>query len=338
MHDHHDHHDQRAGRDHAPRVVVVTGASSGIGRATAHAFAERGDTVVLAARSAGTLEDVARECVERGGRVTVVPTDVTDAGAVTALVRRAVADHGRVDVWVNAAAVWSYGRFEDTPDEVFRRVLDTTLLGQVHAARAVLPVLRAQGRGVIVNVASVYGLVSAPYVSAYVAAKWGLVGFTEVLRHELRDLPDVHVCAVLPGTVDTPIYRHAANVVGRRIRPLPPVVAPERVAAAVVRVAGRPRARTVVGRAQHVAVWVHALTPGLYERVAGPLVDRLTLLDEPVAPTTGTVERPDPGSNAVRDGWRSRDAARVGAGLAVVGGAVAGAAAVVLRRVVDRRG
>lgn len=317
-------------------VVVVTGASSGIGRATAHAFAARGDTVLLAARSVSTLHEVARECAELGGRGVVVPTDVTDPAAVAALARRAVEDHGRIDVWVSAAAVWSYARFEDTSEEVFRRVVDTTLFGQVNAARAVLPVLRGQGRGVLVNVASVYGVVSAPYVSAYVAAKWGLVGFTEVLRHELRDHPGVHVCAVLPGTVDTPIYRHAANRVGRRIRPLPPVVAPERVAAAVVRVSDRPRARTVVGRTQHVAVWVHTLAPALYERLAGPLVDRLTLLDEPTAPTEGTVARPDPPSNAVRDGWRARDAARVGAGLAVVGGAVAGVAAVGLHRLLDR--
>lgn len=119
------------------QVVVITGASSGIGRGVAHAFAARGADVVLAARSAQTLAEVARECQERGGRGLAVPTDVSDEAAVQGLARRAVDEFGRIDVWVNAAAVWSYGRFEDTPGPVFRQVVDTTLFGQVYAARAV---------------------------------------------------------------------------------------------------------------------------------------------------------------------------------------------------------
>ncbi len=155
------------------KVVVITGSSSGIGRGAALAFAARGDRVVLAARSAQKLTEAAAECRELGGAALAVPTDVSDEAAVQELVRRAVKEFGRIDVWVNAAAVWSYGRFEDTPPAVFRQIIETTLFGQVHAVRAVLPQFRAQGYGVLVNVASLYGRVSSPYVAPYVTAKWG---------------------------------------------------------------------------------------------------------------------------------------------------------------------
>lgn len=315
----------RARRD--PRVVVVTGASSGVGRAVALRLAARGETVVLAARSAETLEEVARACRARGGQAVVVPTDVADEAQVRALADSAVAVCGRIDAWVGAAAVWSYARFEETPPEVFRRVVETTLLGQVHGARAALSHLRARARStrgrpppVLVHVASLYGRLSAPYVSPYVAAKWGLVGFSESLRQELRG-SGVAVSVVLPGTVDTPIYRHAANRTGHRIRPLPPVVSPERVARVVVRLLDRPRPRVVVGQVQRTAGWLHDVAPRTYDALVGPAVDALTLLDEPWPRGDGTVLAPDPASNAVRDGWRRRDAARgaAGAGLGALG-------------------
>ncbi len=309
------------------QVVVITGASSGIGRGVAHAFAARGADVVLAARSAQTLAEVARECQERGGRGLAVPTDVSDEAAVQGLARRAVEEFGRIDVWVNAAAVWSYGRFEDTPGPVFRQVVDTTLFGQVYAARAVLPQFRSQGYGVLVNIASLYGRLGSPYVAPYVTSKWGLLGFSEVLRQELRDAPGIAVCTILPGAVDTPIYRHAANYVGRQIRPLPPVTAPERVVAAVVRAVDRPRAEIVVGRAHHLGAWAHRLTPRLYDRLVGPLVDQFALRNIPSPAHDGNVFTPDPASNAVDDGWRKHDHRRVGKVLAVAAGLTAAGAA-----------
>lgn len=314
----------RRAKETSSRVVVVTGASSGIGRGVARAFAARGDDVVLAARGEQQLAAVARECTELGGRALVVPTDVSDEQAVQALVDRAVTELGRIDAWVNCAAVWSFGTFEHTPSRVFRQVVETTLLGPVHAARAVLPQYRAQGDGVLVNVASLYGWLSAPYVSGYVTAKWGLVGFGESLQHELRTTPGIAVCTVLPGTVDTPIYRHAANYVGRRIRPLPPVVPPERVVRAVVRVVDRPEPQVVVGRMQHGAARLHDLAPALYRRFAGPVVHRLALGSGPVPAHDGAVFVPDPAVSDVDDGWRAREhrivrralAAAVGASLA----------------------
>jgi NAD(P)-dependent dehydrogenase (short-subunit alcohol dehydrogenase family) len=321
--------DRAAGR----QVVVITGASSGIGRATAHAFAARGADLVLAARGERALGQVAEECGQWGGRALPVPADVSDEVAVQALARRAVAEFGRIDVWVNAAAVWSYGRFEDTPAAVFRQVVETTLFGQVHAARAVLPQFRSQGRGVLVNISSLYGRISSPYVSPYVTAKWGLQGFSEVLRQELRDAPGIAVCTILPGTVDTPIYRHAANYIGRRIRPLPPVVPPERVVAAVLRMVDHPQAEIVVGRTHHLAAWAHRLMPRLYDRLVGPTVDRGALLRTPERSHDGNVFTPDDQADDVSDGWRAHDHRLVGRFAALAASAiVAGSAARAARK------
>jgi NADP-dependent 3-hydroxy acid dehydrogenase YdfG len=134
-------------------VVVITGASSGIGRATGLAFAERGSRVVLAARRAGALEELARHCQAAGGPTLAVPTDVTDPAAMAEL-DHPVEGFGRIDVWVNNAGVYLLGSLEATPPDAFRRVLETNFFGYVHGARAVLPRFREQGHGVLINNAS----------------------------------------------------------------------------------------------------------------------------------------------------------------------------------------
>ncbi|GIF53780.1 short-subunit dehydrogenase [Asanoa ferruginea] len=309
------------------RVVVVTGASSGIGRATALAFADRGDHLVLAARSDSALQTVAAECAARGARVIVEAVDVNDARAVRDLGGLAVGAFGRIDVWVHTAAVMAYGRFEDVPADVFDRVVRTDLLGSAAVARVALARFRAQDSGVLVLGGSLLGSITAPYMSAYITSKWGLRGLARVLRQETRDAPAIEVCLVDPGGVNTPIYRTAANYAGRVGRPPPPVDRPEKVAAAILKVADHPRRSVSVGWANPLIRVGFSTMPAVYDALVGPLMRRGGLSREPVAAHTGNVFAPLPGQAATTASWGRqwlRPVAASAAAVALVAGAAAG--------------
>ena len=318
----------RTGRRIEGSVAVVTGASSGIGRVTAHALAERGAHVVLAARSEGDLREAARECEQAGGQALAVPTDVGDETAVRELARRAVERFGRIDVWVNNAGVMAYGHFEQTPSEVYDRIIATNLLGQVYGARAAIESFRTQQAGVLINVASLWGRITSPYVTPYVVSKFGVRAFSECLRQGLRDsdgAQDVHVCTILPESIDTPIFRHAGNYTGRQVRPVPPIAAPQRVANAILRCVERPRPEVTVGWAGHLLGWSTALMPPrLYNRVAPRVFDRTAFGPQSAQPTAGNLFEPGGDApNAVDGGFRDTTAAKirrraVAAGLALV--------------------
>lgn len=291
----------------ADSVVVITGASSGIARATATAFAARGASVVLAARTAASLEEAAAECRAAGGRALAVPTDVTDEAAVQELADRARQEFGRIDVWVNAAAVIAYGEFHKTPTEVYRKVIETNLFGQVHGARAVLPVFREQGSGVLVNLASVWGSVSSPYVGSYVVSKHAIRAFSETLQESLwldRETRGIRVCTILPQCVDTPIFRHAAHYTRRRPSAVPPVLPPSRVVRAVLRSVEHPRRQRTVGMFARFLELSHTLTPGLFNRLVPTVMNLSAFGDEEAEPSPGNVFQPMPEWNQVGGNWR----------------------------------
>jgi short-subunit dehydrogenase len=286
-----------------PRAVVVIGASSGIGRATAHRLAARGDRLVLASRGKAALEATAEECRTLGAAsVTVHQVDVRDAAAVLGLVDAVLAEHPRIDAVVNAAGVVAYGRFPDVPEEVFDGVLATNLHGSVNVARAVLPVLRRQRRGSLQLIGSVLGDVAVPGMTPYVVSKFAVRALGRQLALENRDLPDVHVTVVSPGGVDTPIYRQAANYQGRAGRPPAPVVSADTVARAMVAALDRPRDRVSVGPANHVMRAGFALLPKVYDTLVGPLFRLLATKPEPCAATPGNVLEPRDDLEAVDGG------------------------------------
>jgi short-subunit dehydrogenase len=289
-------------------VVVITGASSGIGRATAHAFAQRGANVVVTARREALLQEVAAECTRMGVGAMAVPTDVRDEAALHDLARRTLERFGGIDVWINNAGVSLLAPFEESPPDLYREVIETDLFGTIHGTRAALPIFRQQGRGVLINTASMVSRVPQPYASAYVIAKRGVAALGECLRQELAlsSAKNIHVCTVMPAAIDTPFFQHAADYTGLAIKPPPPVYDPEQVAAAMVRLAQRPRREVFVGNAARLANLQYALMPAPAERMLATFMDRMHLdHSRPVAPNDGNVVTPVAYGNDVHGGWKA---------------------------------
>jgi short-subunit dehydrogenase/CBS domain-containing protein len=294
-------------RNNGPLTVVITGASSGIGLATALAFAQRGDRLVLAARDETSLDEAAARCRAEGGEAISLPTDVGHEPMVEELARTALDAFGRIDVWINNAAVTAFGPFERIPADIFRQVIETDLIGAANGARAALPIFRRQGRGILINVGSMVSYVPQPYATPYVASKTAMRAFGECLRMELslEGARDIHVCTVMPESVDTPLFQNAANFAGRAAKPMRPILTPEAVARAIVKLVESPRREVFVGNAGRAATLMHALAPGLFERTMARQVDRNHFQDRPSLPDTGNVLIPAGEGAHVHGGWRA---------------------------------
>jgi short-subunit dehydrogenase len=288
-------------------VVVLTGASSGIGRATAWALAAERARLILAARDRYALDLVASECHRLGAPAEVVTTDVTDSDSVNALAEAAIDRFGHIDVWINNVGVGAVGPFDVAPIEAHRQVIESNLIGHMNGAHAALRHFRQRGRGTLINMISLGGWWATPYAAAYTASKFGLRGFGQSLRAELTDMPNIHVCDVYPALVDTPGVAHGANYTGRKLKPLPPLLDPRTVAAKVVSLLHRPRATVPVGAVAHAARYSQVLAPEVRGKTVRRFLDLALTRATRIPETEGNLFKPSQ-NHDVDGGYRRREA------------------------------
>lgn len=260
-------------------VIVVTGASSGIGRQTALRFAGLHARLALAARSEDSLQRVAQECLSAGAADVLV--HVTDIAA-------------------QCAAITAFGRFQDIPAKVFDGIVRTNLLGSANVARSALIHFQAHGTGHLVLIGSLLSTAAAPYQSAYVATKFALRGLIRALRQENRHLPGIKVHGVYPGPVNTPVYGTASNYFGRTPRVPPTAVSPSTVVTAIIRATNRRRStERQVGWFNRPAIVAYTLLPAAYDALIGALLRRVAFTSESAEPSDGNVFDQSPVEHAV---------------------------------------
>lgn len=275
------------------QVIVITGASSGIGLATARLAARRGARVVMAARNADDLHAAAAEIRANGGQVLAVPTDVADEAAVSRLGEAALLEFGTLDTWVNNAGLSIYGKLADVPLADKRKLFDINFWGVVHGCRTAVRLLKQRG-GVLINIGSEVSDVAIPLQGMYSASKHAVKGYTDALRMELEhDRIPIAVTLVKPSAINTPFPEHARNYLEDGVPALPaPVYAPEVVAEAILRCAERPVRDVVVGGVGRVQVALGHLAP----RVSDAWMERSMFKNQKAydraQPREGSLDRP----------------------------------------------
>jgi short-subunit dehydrogenase len=244
------------------KVVIVTGASMGIGEAIARVFSAEGARLALAARSLDKLEALARSLP---GEALPLRTDMSRPEEARAMIQKTADHFGRIDVLINNAAVGMYASVADMTPEQFEKLVATNWVGPVHAIQAAVPYMRRQGGGQIINISSVAGKVALPWMGAYCASKFALNALSDSLRMELRN-ENIHVLSVCPGRVKTPFTQNAYKDVATR--PLyPGGISAERVARAVLRASRKRKREIVVPAHNRLFPWFHSLFPGWVDRM-----------------------------------------------------------------------
>jgi NAD(P)-dependent dehydrogenase (short-subunit alcohol dehydrogenase family) len=270
------------------QVIVVTGASSGIGLATARAAVARGAKVVLASRSIDTLDDVVRELNAgsgAGGEAIFVPCDVGKREDVEAVAAEAVKRFGRIDTWVNNAGVSIYGKLEDVGEEDFRKLFDTNFWGVVHGSLIALKHLRTGG-GALINIGSEVSEAVVPLQGMYSASKHAVKGFTDALRVEVEEVDKLPVSITLiqPTATDTPFPQNARNYMAKEPKLPDPLDKPENVADAILDAAVTPTRSTKVGAMSKVNTFVAKVAPGIGDKIAAKQVHRQQYDERPRDP------------------------------------------------------
>jgi len=254
-----------------PRIIVVTGSSGGIGRASAIAFGARGDTVVLLARGEKGLAGAAEQVERAGGRAYVMPADVADPDQVIAVADKVEAEIGPIDIWVNVAFTSVFAPFEQIKPEEYRRVTEVSYLGYVYGTMAALKHMKSRDQGTIVQVGSALAYRGIPLQSAYCGAKHAIQGFNEALRCELlHDKSGVHVTMVQMPAVNTPQFSWVLSRLPHHAQPVPPIYQPEFAARGVLFAADHPTRREYwVGASTMATLAANAIAPGLLDRYLG---------------------------------------------------------------------
>ncbi len=295
----------RNGRE---RVVVVTGASAGVGRAVARAFGQQGAKVALVARTREALEDAAREIERAGGEALVLPLDVADWAAVEKAADEVVARWGRIDVWVNDAMVSVFSPVKEMKPDEYRRVTEVDYLGYVHGTKAALKHMLPRDEGHVIQIGSALVYRSIPLQSAYCASKAAIRGFTDSLRCELyHDKSHVKLSMVQLPAVNTPQFDVVRSRLPNHPQPVPPIFQPEVIARAVLYVADHPTRELWVGWSAVKAILGQKVIPGLLDRYLGHMGYSAQQTDEPVPPgRKDDVDRPLPGDRGAHGDFDAR--------------------------------
>ena len=292
----------------AGRTYVIVGASSGFGRGAAVRLGRLGANVVLAARRADVLEEVAAEVRAGGGTALVVTTDAGRPEQVAALADAAVRQFGRIDVWMNIAGVGAVGTFWTVPVADYSRLIDTNVKGVIYGSHAALNQFMRQGSGVLVNMGSVESEVPLAYHATYSASKAAVLSLGRAINQEIRHAGrgrTIKVATVMPWAADTPFFQHTANYSGHADR-MPLIDPPEKVVDALVRASIHPREEMPVGWKAALADTGHHWFPDLTETIAADVHRAELAKGSPVGPTSGAVHDPVPQGRGVSGGVRER--------------------------------
>lgn len=284
------------------QVVVIAGASSGIGRDAALRFAEAGSKVVVAARSADGIESLVHEIEVQGGQAVSAVCDVSDREQVEAVANLAIETYGRIDTWVTNAAVVVYASFEDTTTEEFRRVMEVNFMGQINCAQVALPHLRRTGRGAIVSVGSGETVLSMPLNSAYAASKHAVEGALDALRRELMaDKTPISITSIKPSAINTPFFNNGRNKMDVKPAGAPPVYDPSVVSQCILYAAAHPVRDLYAGGAARVMERGQRLTPRLTDLALAKFGIPLEKTDEPATDREGNLYAPSGDSRVQGD-------------------------------------
>lgn len=280
------------------KTVVITGGTSGVGRAAAEAFALEGCNVVIAARGEKGLEDTTALLRDLGAVTLAVKTDVSVADDVKNLAEQALQFNGRIDIWVNNAGVMATGKFEDMSAEAVDQVVKTNLLGYLHGAHTILPIFKKQTDGILINNISIGGWIPTPYGTAYSASKYGIRGMADALQGEISDFPNIHVCSLYPGMQKSTGNSHSAKFSGLDFKVPPGAADPRDTAQLMVKTAKSPKKSVMPDVSTMMMKGLYKLLPGVFSNVSSGVL-RMMMKPDKNKESNGNIFIPSPGPSRI---------------------------------------